>query len=73
MSQPKGKDSLKNEIQILMDLQHPNILSLYEVHETKNSLYLVCDYLAGGSLCDFLKRSTDFLSEETITTIMRYT
>lgn len=65
-SQNKGKPSLKNEISTLMDISHPNILELYEVHETKNSLYLVCEYMEGGTLSDFLKNSTDFMTEATI-------
>lgn len=69
--QNNGKASIRNEIEILTDLDHPNVLRLFEVHETKNSLYLVCEYLQMGSLHDYLKRSQDFLSEEEVLIILK--
>lgn len=71
MAQPKGKDSIKNEIEILMDLNHKNVIKLAEVHESKNSLYVVCEYLAGGSLNDFLRRSTDYISIPVVLKIIK--
>lgn len=71
LSQPKGKDSMKNEINILLDLHHRNVIELFEVHESKNSLYVILEYLAGGSLSDFLKRSTEFLSDDTVIKIVK--
>ena len=38
-----SKDSLKNEIVIMKQLNHPNCLKLIEIHETKNSVYFVLD------------------------------
>lgn len=71
MRQPKGRDSIVNEISILYDVNHQNLLRLHEVHESKHSLYLVCDYLEGSSLSDFLKKSVNILGDEEITAIMR--
>lgn len=39
--QENGKESLINEIQIMKMLDHPNIMKLYEVFETDNSLYMI--------------------------------
>ncbi|KAJ3452153.1 serine/threonine-protein kinase fhke-related [Anaeramoeba flamelloides] len=39
-----------NEINILKDLQHPNIIKLEEVYDTENTLYLVMEYVDGGDL-----------------------
>jgi len=33
-------------------LNHPNIVHLYEIFETENSLYLIIDLLDGGQLYD---------------------
>lgn len=42
--------SLANEIDIMLKNNHPNIIKLHEVHESKNSIYLVLEYLKGGEL-----------------------
>lgn len=68
--QTKGKSAIRNEIEILTTLDHPNLLRIKEVNESKNSLYLVCEYLNGGSLNDFLKNSEDFLTADEILNIM---
>jgi len=43
---------LNYEIDILKNLDHPNILRLYEVFETKKYIYLVTEYCQGGELFD---------------------
>ena len=68
--QSKGKAAIRNEIEILYELDHPNIMRMSEVHETKNSLYLICEYLNGDSLSDFLKTSEEFLTPDQILNIM---
>ena len=54
MRQRKGKAVMRNEIAILRDLSDINLMQLHEVHESRNSLYLVCEYLDGGSLSNYL-------------------
>lgn len=43
--QSKGIESLLNEIKVMRKLNHPNIVKLYEVHETTNSVYFVLDMI----------------------------
>ena len=43
---------LRYEIDILKNLDHPNILRLYEVFEDKRNIYLVTEYCNGGELFD---------------------
>lgn len=50
LSQPKGKESLINEIEVMRQLDHPNIMKLEEFHESRNSIYLVMELLKGGEL-----------------------
>ena len=54
MSQDKGKKSLINEIEVMQKLKHPCVMNLEEVHESKNSIYLVLELLEGGELLNFI-------------------
>ena len=42
----------RREIKILIKADHPNIIKLYEVFETKKSLYLIMEKCNGGELFD---------------------
>ncbi|CAK76430.1 unnamed protein product (macronuclear) [Paramecium tetraurelia] len=63
--QAKGIESMLNEIKIMRRLNHPNIVKLYEVHETTNSIYFVLDMIQGGELLQRV-RETGFLPAETV-------
>ena len=52
--QVRNPNSLKNEIQNLVELDHPTILKIYEIFEDESSLYLVTDLCEGGELFDRL-------------------
>jgi serine/threonine protein kinase len=53
-----AKAVLLNEINILKALNHDNIIKLYEVHESENSIYLVMELIQGNSLQDILQRNS---------------
>ena len=55
---PKILNYLKNEIQIMKELNHPNIIKLHEVLYTKRNIYLIMEYCNGGSLLDLLNQHT---------------
>ena len=40
---------------MLRELDHPNIIEFDGVYETENLVYLITEYLDGGTLEDFLK------------------
>lgn len=58
LSQSKGKESLINEIEIMQKLKHPYIMCLEEVHESKNSVYLVLELLEGGELLNHISNNS---------------
>lgn len=45
---------IKKEIKIIKKLRHKNIIQLYEVLESKKSLYIVMEYCEGGELFDYI-------------------
>lgn len=45
---------LNREMQILLSLQHPRIVQLYNVFDTEDKLYLIMECLRGGELFDYI-------------------
>ena len=52
----KNRKYFNNELYILRNLSHPNIIQLYEIKRTQNNFYLVFDYCNGGTLNSCLKK-----------------
>ena len=50
---------LVNEIQILRELDHPNIVKFVEIKKTKNHYYIIMEYCNGGELCKALEKYMD--------------
>ena len=46
----------ENELRLLKDLHHPNIVHLEDVKKDHNYYYIVMEYVNGGSLTDCLKK-----------------
>jgi len=72
---PKAKKYLDNEINILKEIDHPNIIKLIEVHETTQYIYLVMELCNGGGLSDCLedhiKKNKGPFPEEVVQYLMR--
>lgn len=49
-----------NEINVLSELDHPNIIWIFEYYESENSLYIVTEYLDGGELFDKISEKEMF-------------
>ena len=49
-----NEESIKNEIEVLKNINHPNIIKLYEVYHDDNNYYLINDYCSEGELCKYL-------------------
>ena len=52
--QETDKARIEREIKILKVLRHSNIVHLYSVNQTSNSIYLVMEYVAGKELFDYI-------------------
>lgn len=56
---------LMNEVRICHDLIHKNVLRFYNWYETRNHLWIIFEYCAGGDLYQLLE-SDKRLPEETV-------
>ena len=65
----------KNEITILQEISHINIMKLIEIKQSKDNYYLVCELCNGGSLNDCLdkyrKKHRRPFTEEIVQYLMR--
>lgn len=59
-----SSESIMNEIQILQETVHPNIVKIIEYYESVRSLYIVTEYLDGGELFDKISEKGCFNEEE---------
>ncbi|KAG9356081.1 hypothetical protein JZ751_000925 [Albula glossodonta] len=48
----KEKEEVKNEIQVMNQLDHANLIQLYAAYESRNDIILVLEYVDGGELFD---------------------
>ncbi|XP_029446394.1 myosin light chain kinase family member 4 isoform X2 [Rhinatrema bivittatum] len=48
----KEKEEVKNEIYVMNQLKHVNLLQLYDAFESKNDIVLIMEYVDGGELFD---------------------
>lgn len=53
----KFKEKLKKEAAILSRLRHPNIVSVLDIFEENNTVYMVMEYISGGSLKDVIRKN----------------
>ncbi|XP_048648208.1 vacuolar protein sorting-associated protein 35 isoform X2 [Marmota marmota marmota] len=59
----KDREDVKNEINIMNQLSHVNLIQLYDAFESKNSFTLVMEYVDGGELFDRITDEKYHLTE----------
>ncbi|CAK84907.1 unnamed protein product (macronuclear) [Paramecium tetraurelia] len=58
------RDNMIQEVSILKELDHPNIVSVYELYEDEQYVYIITEYLSGGELFEKINEIDHF--DETI-------
>jgi serine/threonine protein kinase len=48
---------------MLKTLNHPNIIKFWGIYETENLIYLVTEYLSGGTLEDFMRNKSTLVGD----------
>ncbi|XP_072926186.1 myosin light chain kinase 3 isoform X3 [Hemitrygon akajei] len=49
---PKEREEVKNEISVMNQLSHVNLIQLYDAFEARNNVTLIMEYVGGGELFD---------------------
>ena len=57
---------LQTEIAIMEEIDHPNIMHLYELMESSNNYYLVLQYCNNGDMEAYLKKKIHLPEDEAI-------
>ena len=52
-------EGLMREVNLMIKLDHPNIIKLYEVYETEKNIYLIMELCTGGELFDRIVENTE--------------
>ncbi|XP_034542355.1 death-associated protein kinase 2 isoform X1 [Notolabrus celidotus] len=64
------KEEIEREVDILQQIQHPNIVALHDVFENRTDVVLILELVSGGELFDFLAQK-ESLSEEEATQFIK--
>ncbi|CAG8009178.1 unnamed protein product [Penicillium olsonii] len=57
---------IEREVVIMKLIEHPNVISLYDVWENRGELYLVLEYVEGGELFDYVSSNGPLQEEEAV-------
>ncbi len=71
MSRPEIRERFKNEASTLANLQHPNIVGLYDYLEDEAGMYLIMEYVEGEPLDDYIKNVTGPMPEVRVVPIIK--
>ena len=59
-------ESLFDEIEVLKEMDHRNVVKLYSIYESEEQIYLVMEYLSGGELFEHIQNCSSFSEKEAI-------
>jgi len=54
---------LEREVDVVKNIDHPNVVRTYDVFETKDELYIVLEYMEGGMLYDIIAEEGSFTEQ----------
>ena len=57
-TQQTNESEVINEVGVLMKMDHPNIIKIFEFYHNKDCYYLITEYCGGGELFDKKKEKT---------------
>jgi len=64
-----AENSLQMEVEILSEMDHPNVVKLFEIYDEGAVLYLVMELMSGGELFDRIVEKQNYSEKEAAETI----
>ncbi|CAG9335900.1 unnamed protein product [Blepharisma stoltei] len=68
----RNLDQIIREIEIMRQIDHPNIAKLYKIYESETHVHLVLEYVAGGTLLQRLTTKGPFSEEKSAKFIEKF-
>jgi len=68
-----NRKALESEVNIMLRLQHDNIVTLHELFDTPNHLHMIIDLLSGGELFDRIVEKGHFSEKEAASIVRQIT
>ena len=62
---------LESECRVLKEVEHPNMIMLYEIFHTKAKLILVMELVTGGEMLDKLRKQEKYTERDAATTVRK--
>ena len=53
-------DTIKNEINVLKKIDHPNIMKIYEFYEDKENFYIIAEFCDAGDIGNIMDKNGTF-------------
>lgn len=66
MDDPKDIQRFQGEVNVLEQMDHQNIVKLYEVYEDDVNFYLIMDLLKGGELFDEIVKRSKYSEQDAV-------
>ena len=60
----KNKKHVIKEIELLKNLEHPNIVKYYNFLREENHIYIIMEYLEGSTLRQYIKQNSENITED---------
>ena len=61
--------SLETEVDMLLQIDHPNVVKLEEIYEDSNNFYMVLELMTGGELFERIVEKDHYSEKEAADTI----
>jgi calcium-dependent protein kinase len=68
---PDDLESLKNEVKLMQQVDHPNIVKYYETYDDNKYIYLCMELCTGGELFEKVTKRKKPFSEQEAAEVMR--